>query len=54
MAVSDVWEQGWQGTSEDGACSKTLEALLEVAAQFDVEYVWLDIAMTSASINRAN
>ena len=48
MAVSHVWEHGWQGTSEDGVCSKTLEALLEVAAQFDIEYVWLDIAMISA------
>ncbi len=47
MAVSHVWEHGWQGNSEEGVCSRTLELLLDVAALFDLEWVWLDIVMIS-------
>ena len=47
MAVSHVWEHGWQGTSEDGVCSRTLDLLLDVAELFDLEWVWLDVALIS-------
>ena len=47
MAVSHVWEHGWQGDSEKGLCSRTLDLLLFVAGLFGLEWVWIDIAMIS-------
>ncbi|KAJ2978289.1 hypothetical protein NQ176_g3897 [Zarea fungicola] len=47
MAVSHVWEHGWQGDSEKGLCSRTLDLLLFVAGLFGLEWVWIDIAMVS-------
>ncbi|EXL39936.1 hypothetical protein FOCG_17479 [Fusarium oxysporum f. sp. radicis-lycopersici 26381] len=47
MAVSHVWDHGWQGESEKGLCSRTLDLLLFVAGLFDLEWVWIDIAMIS-------
>ncbi|KAH0591663.1 hypothetical protein MHUMG1_10604 [Metarhizium humberi] len=47
MAVSHVWEHGWQGDSEKGLCSRTLDLLLFVASLFGLEWVWIDIAMVS-------
>jgi hypothetical protein len=34
LAVSHVWDHGWQGVSEDGICSRVLDMLLNVAAEF--------------------
>lgn len=45
MAVSHVWDHGWQGTSEEGICSRLLETLLDTAADFGLSWVWLDVAM---------
>jgi hypothetical protein len=48
MAISHVWSHGWQGTTEDGICFRVLEMLLEIAAtKFDVQWIWLDVAMIS-------
>ncbi|KFZ01047.1 hypothetical protein V501_10251 [Pseudogymnoascus sp. VKM F-4519 (FW-2642)] len=47
MAVSHVWEHGWQGDSEKGLCIRTLDLLLLVASLFGLEWVWIDIAMIS-------
>jgi hypothetical protein len=47
MAVSHVWEHGWQGDSEKGLCKRVLDMLLHVASLFGLEWVWLDIAMIS-------
>ena len=35
------------GVSEDGICSRVLDMLLKVAAEFNLEWIWLDIAMVS-------
>jgi hypothetical protein len=47
MAVSHVWEHGWQGDSEKGLCKRLLDMLLHVVSMFGLEWVWLDIAMIS-------
>ncbi|EED15940.1 hypothetical protein TSTA_010570 [Talaromyces stipitatus ATCC 10500] len=48
MAISHVWSHGWQGSSEDGLCSRVLDMLLEIAStKFDVNWIWLDVAMIS-------
>lgn len=47
MAVSHVWDHGWQGDSEKGICTRVLDMLLTIANLFGLEYVWLDIAMIS-------
>jgi hypothetical protein len=47
MAVSHVWEHGWQGDSEKGPCTRVLDLLLFVAGLFGLEWVWIDIAMIS-------
>ena len=49
MAVSHVWEHGWQGKSGDGVCLQTLDFLLDVAARFNLRWVWLDVAMISGN-----
>lgn len=45
MTVSHVWEHGWKGTSEEGICSRLLDTLLDTAADFELSWVWLDVAM---------
>jgi hypothetical protein len=47
MAVSHVWEHGWQGDSERGICTRTLDVLVFVANLFGLEWIWIDIAMIS-------
>jgi hypothetical protein len=47
MAVSHVWEHGWQGDSERGLCSRVLDMLLSIAAPLGLKWVWLDVAMIS-------
>ncbi|KAE8550260.1 hypothetical protein EYB25_006482 [Talaromyces marneffei] len=49
MAISHVWSHGWQGSTEDGICSRVLDMLLEIAAtKFNVQWIWLDVAMISS------
>lgn len=48
MAISHVWSHGWQGSAEDGICSRVLNMLLGIAAtKFNVQWIWLDVAMIS-------
>jgi hypothetical protein len=47
MAISHVWEHGWQGVSEDGICSRTLNYLLQAAKSHGVDWIWLDVAIIS-------
>jgi hypothetical protein len=58
MAISHVWAHEWQGVSEDGLCSRVLAMLLKIAAEFSLEWVWLDVAMVSGipdmSVNSMN
>ena len=47
VAISHVWSHGWQGTSEDGICSRLLDLLIDTAESFQCSWIWLDIALIS-------
>jgi hypothetical protein len=47
VAISHVWQHGWQGHNEDGLCSRVLNMLLTSASHFGVEWVWIDAALIS-------